>query len=185
MSPKSNTTSSKGGWVCPRNGRSLSKEENYVRKQGFPWVSTSTIVKENPLGRHTYQSENTHLVIIGQIEFHLDDRTARQKGHFKTSSPADGLVTIQLGDIYRASLVNRETCRFVEGYRKLSVTTRDRFLERGTIEWRDRKTHAGPVQDDVEAEAEKSRLLRKANAGAWVVDELTRILDKGLDALGE
>lgn len=54
-----------------------------------------------------------------------------------------------------------DDCDFVEGHRCLSPTTRDRFLDWGTIKWDPAaKRHVGPVSQVVGDEGDVTGLMK-------------------------
>jgi hypothetical protein len=169
MPPEENTEK-KGGWVYAIKP---TLDEKTVIKSGFPWVSTSKVttyflpfpsppapaaphltsstLRENPLGYHSHNSRNTHLVLTGKIAFFHPGSPRRAlppnlsipdtRTHETTAGICErgyGLFTAKAGEVYRAELVECRECQFVEGHEELSPTTRDRFISRGKIRWDDR-----------------------------------------------
>ncbi|KAF8850226.1 hypothetical protein BDZ45DRAFT_770727, partial [Acephala macrosclerotiorum] len=101
-----------GGWVYTTPAASKSGQEKSVIASGYPWVSISTLYKdEQPLGFHSHHSDNTHLIIKGETTFHqrgaLPDRAAK----FKAIAALKPLkINTKLANSSSSSITSRILC---------------------------------------------------------------------------
>ncbi|KAK7748490.1 hypothetical protein SLS62_008530 [Diatrype stigma] len=134
--------------------------EQRVAAGGYKWVRTNELfptqahrkidfARPDRLLPHSHHGENTHLIVKGDlcIESHAkNDERGRGRGRYRTSpspsnrerfeiSTALGSAqekTVGPGVTYEGS--TRQGCRFVEGHRRLSPATAERFIDRGTLQ---------------------------------------------------
>jgi len=73
--------------------------------------------------------------------------------------------------------VSREGCRFVEGHRRFSASTRDRFFNRGDIYWEANMFYdAGVVDDEVRHRGNvTNELQRRRLAGRTLEDDMREL----------
>ncbi|KAI9047203.1 hypothetical protein LZ554_008657 [Drepanopeziza brunnea f. sp. 'monogermtubi'] len=147
-------TDSKGGWVYNGGQQSLTREEKIVMGRGYPWVSISKVEKGICLGYHKHHSENTHLVLTGEISIYqqyLDGENPIPKSNRLLHK--GGIADMKANMAYGATTTRKGGSTFVEGHKVLSPTTRNRYITRGTIVWDDEvDDHPYPVDDDVRRE---------------------------------
>lgn len=116
----------------------LSDAEIAVQRSGYPWVSTTVLVPpehsgQSQLGRHKHHSQNTHLILRGQLTLTFDNgETITLDANSR--DPRRKEMKVAPG-IWYWGVAGPNGATFVEGHSDLSPTTERRFKGRGNLLW--------------------------------------------------
>ncbi|KAH7138085.1 hypothetical protein B0J11DRAFT_574095 [Dendryphion nanum] len=106
--------------------RKLTNDEQTLVSDGYPYINTNILAPGGKLNPHSHHSHNTHYVISGLLS--ISKMNFKHVYHFEAGHEAK----VTPGLTYHG-VAGPEGCTFIEGHRRLSFDTAERFVARGAL----------------------------------------------------